>query len=162
MGRRLEEPTRLKAARGEYGSGDTEETVVRRMAEVTKSVTIANHVYERTLPDGREVEVRGGAMPGGGLVTTYFDITERKRALKEIHYIAHHESLTGLPNRIQFRRTLVGALNQANRTGRLVSVMILDLDHFKDVNDNMGHGAGDELLRMSTALPKWLEKSTRP
>ena len=148
LGQPMEDLIRFKANRGEYGPGEANEKVASRIAEIKKSEVIQSHVYERTLPDGRDVEIRGGAMPGGGLVTTYTDITERKKALKEIHHIAHHDSLTGLPNRIKFRQTLVGALNHAERNGRVVSVMILDLDHFKDVNDNMGHWAGDELLRV--------------
>lgn len=76
------------------------------------------------------------------------DATARKEAEAEIAHIALHDMLTDLPNRALFVDTLTSELNR-NRKGAEVGVLCIDLDHFKDVNDTMGHDAGDILLRMA-------------
>ena len=75
-----------------------------------------------------------------------FDITERKLAEREIAFLAHHDKLTGLPNRASFEETLAMAISRARRHDLGVSVLFLDLDNFKLVNDSLGHHAGDKLL----------------
>lgn len=87
------------------------------------------------------------------------DITERKRLGDRIAYMAEHDTLTGLPNRSNFTAALERALNQARRTGKSFSVLFLDLDRFKQVNDDRGHAVGDELLRLVAAR---LQQSLRP
>ncbi|KKL76526.1 hypothetical protein LCGC14_2044020, partial [marine sediment metagenome] len=74
------------------------------------------------------------------------DITERKRAEETIKHLAYHDALTDLPNRTLFEDRLTIALAQARRTKRMLAVMFLDLDHFKVVNDTVGHAEGDKLL----------------
>jgi diguanylate cyclase (GGDEF)-like protein/PAS domain S-box-containing protein len=74
------------------------------------------------------------------------DITERKEAEKRLHHLAHYDALTGLPNRVLFHETLRKTLVQASESGWLVAVLCIDLDHFKNVNDTLGHAIGDELL----------------
>ena len=74
------------------------------------------------------------------------DISERKQAEEMIHYQTYHDLLTGLPNRALFRDHLGLALAQCKRNGQSLAVLILDLDHFKVINDSLGHGSGDELL----------------
>jgi diguanylate cyclase (GGDEF)-like protein/PAS domain S-box-containing protein len=76
------------------------------------------------------------------------DATARREAEREIAHIALHDMLTDLPNRALFLDTLTTELKR-NRKGAEVAVLCLDLDHFKDVNDTMGHDAGDILLRMA-------------
>jgi len=75
------------------------------------------------------------------------DITSRKEAEARIHHLAHHDGLTGLPNRIMFNETLSLAIAQAKRHQRQLAVLFIDLDRFKAINDTLGHQAGDLLLR---------------
>lgn len=74
------------------------------------------------------------------------DVTERKQAEETVHYQAYHDLLTGLPNRALFRDHLGLMLAQAKRTQQPLAVLSLDLDHFKLINDSLGHTIGDELL----------------
>jgi diguanylate cyclase (GGDEF)-like protein/PAS domain S-box-containing protein len=74
------------------------------------------------------------------------DITERKEVEKRLHHLAHYDALTGLPNRVLFYESLVKILARAAESGWDVVVVFIDLDHFKNVNDLLGHAVGDELL----------------
>ncbi|MHB8473549.1 MAG: putative bifunctional diguanylate cyclase/phosphodiesterase [Gammaproteobacteria bacterium] len=75
------------------------------------------------------------------------DITERKRSDARLMYLAHYDSLTGMPNRMLFADRLQQAMFEADRHERLVGVAFLDLDRFKNINDSLGHDAGDQMLR---------------
>ena len=75
------------------------------------------------------------------------DITERKRAEEQVEFLAYHDKLTGLPNRAMFEELLELALARRAAQAAALSVLYLDLDDFKLVNDSLGHEAGDELLR---------------
>ncbi|WP_370162210.1 putative bifunctional diguanylate cyclase/phosphodiesterase [Limimaricola soesokkakensis] len=99
-----------------------------------------------TLLDGRVISVFRVAMPEGGWVATFEDITERKRTEERIQHMALHDPLTGLPNRRRFREQLHEALGQAARN-QMTAVLCLDLDNFKPVNDTLGHPIGDGLLQ---------------
>jgi diguanylate cyclase (GGDEF)-like protein len=94
----------------------------------------------------REVSVKNSPMTGGGWVATHEDITERRRAEAQIAYMAHHDALTELPNRVRFHEFLQEMLAKSKR-GEHFAVFCLDLDHFKDVNDALGHPLGDLLLK---------------
>ena len=94
-----------------------------------------------------------------GVVVVIRDITERKQAEEKIRQMAYHDSLTGLPNRKLFSDRLNIAIVQAQRNQKKVGIAMLDLDHFKDVNDNLGHDIGDLTLkgtaeRLNAALRK--------
>lgn len=84
----------------------------------------------------------------GGVVAIVRDITERKLTEQHIRHIAHHDDLTGLPNRSLIRDRLDQAILHAQRRERSVAVAFIDLDGFKLVNDGLGHNAGDELLKV--------------
>jgi diguanylate cyclase (GGDEF)-like protein/PAS domain S-box-containing protein len=81
------------------------------------------------------------------VVGTHADMTARKQAEKEIQHLAFHDSLTGLPNRLLFGEALEQMLATYKRDGQQFAVHLLDLDHFKEVNDNLGHPVGDQLLQ---------------
>ncbi len=82
----------------------------------------------------------------GAIVLNYRDITQRKATEKQLEYQAYYDALTGLPNRLLFRDRIVNAIAQARRHRRGIAVMYIDLDHFKLVNDGLGHSVGDALL----------------
>jgi diguanylate cyclase (GGDEF)-like protein/PAS domain S-box-containing protein len=82
----------------------------------------------------------------GAIIINYRDISQRKATEKQLEYQAYYDALTGLPNRLLFRDRVVNALPQARRNRRALAVMYLDLDHFKLVNDGLGHSIGDALL----------------
>jgi diguanylate cyclase (GGDEF)-like protein len=104
--------------------------------------------FIQEMDDGRTFAVSHQPMSGGGWVATYEDITERRRAESQIAYMAHHDALTDLANRVLFREQMEQALAGAQRQGKAVAILCLDLDRFKDVNDSLGHETGDALLRM--------------
>jgi len=83
----------------------------------------------------------------GGVVAIARDITERKRAEERIYHMAHHDTLTGLPNRSLICDRLEQSIAHAERNNESVLVAFIDLDSFKLVNDTLGHNAGDELLK---------------
>jgi diguanylate cyclase (GGDEF)-like protein/PAS domain S-box-containing protein len=87
------------------------------------------------------------AEAGAPKVLAVRDIRERKEAEERIRHMAHHDALTGLPNRRMFTDRLHQVLARSKRDGTTVAVLCLDLDRFKHVNDLSGHGAGDELLK---------------
>ena len=111
------------------------------------------------LGDGRSIAVSAQQMPGGGIVTTHQDITEQRRAEAKIVHMALHDTLTGLPNRVLLNERLEQALTRVRR-GEVVAVHMLDLDHFKAVNDTLGHPAGDRLLKMVTERLRALVRET--
>jgi diguanylate cyclase (GGDEF)-like protein/PAS domain S-box-containing protein len=82
-----------------------------------------------------------------GVIGRVLDLTDRKRAEQQIEYQAYHDSLTGLANRRLFQEHLTLAIALAQRKHRPIAVLFLDLDHFKVVNDSLGHTLGDTLLR---------------
>jgi diguanylate cyclase (GGDEF)-like protein/PAS domain S-box-containing protein len=82
-----------------------------------------------------------------GLITTCEDITESKKSEELIKHLAHYDALTGLPNRSLFNDLLNKELAKARRRGSLLSIMFIDLDRFKYVNETIGHSTGDLLLR---------------
>lgn len=82
-------------------------------------------------------------------VAVFSDITIRKQTEQRLYYLAHHDTLTGLPNRTLFLDRLKHAVTQAHRRSHHVAVLFIDLDRFKFINDTLGHGVGDILLKQA-------------
>lgn len=104
--------------------------------------------------DGREYAVRALVAPirdprgrALGAVVAFSDLTENRRLTQQVKYQATHDALTQLPNRNLLQDRLKRAIAHARRAGQSFAVLCVDLDHFKKVNDGLGHAAGDTLLR---------------
>ena len=81
-------------------------------------------------------------------VAVFSDVAIVKRSLEKLDHLAHHDTLTGLPNRLLLKDRLDHAIRRAHRQGHRVAVLFIDLDRFKNINDTLGHAAGDQLLRI--------------
>jgi diguanylate cyclase (GGDEF)-like protein len=103
--------------------------------------------HEQALPNQRQIQITERRTPDGGLVIIYHDVTDLRLASAEIESLAFYDPLTHLPN----RRLLVDRLEQAMaasaRHGREGALLFIDLDHFKTLNDTLGHDIGDLLLQ---------------
>ena len=122
--------------------GDTERYIQNRLEEVDRCVP---YQVVNELRDGRVISVVHQPLVAGGWVALHQDITEQKRAEQKIAHMAHHDALTGLPNRVLFREQLTCHLGSA-MSGASLAVLCLDLDYFKQANDTFGHPIGDALL----------------
>ena len=103
-------------------------------------------IFFQELGDGRLIAIHHQPLEDGGWVCTYEDITERRKAEAQVEFLAHHDSLTELPNRRLFTERLNGAIARAT-SGNACALLCIDLDGFKEVNDRLGHAAGDVLLK---------------
>jgi diguanylate cyclase (GGDEF)-like protein/PAS domain S-box-containing protein len=105
--------------------------------------------FRYMLPDGKVLWLGSRAEKADRtrVVGVTFDITDRKAAEQEVWQVANHDVLTGLPNRALFQDRLLQALIEAEQNGTSVGLLLIDLDDFKDVNDTLGHDAGDALLK---------------
>jgi diguanylate cyclase (GGDEF)-like protein len=123
----------------------SEDLVEERLAHPDQA-----HNAEHRLQDGRIISLLKAPLSTGGWVAIHMDVTEKRDTERRIAYLAHHDALTGLANRVQLREHLERTLQGLEPGGR-ASVFCVDLDHFKSVNDTLGHAVGDTLLRAVSA-----------
>jgi diguanylate cyclase (GGDEF)-like protein/PAS domain S-box-containing protein len=130
-------------AKGHYQGRTIDDIIAERavMRRDGKSKT-----FEQHLANGRIIQTYQQPMPDGGWVSTFEDITERRRAEAQIAHMSRHDALTDLPNRVLFREHMEQNLARVRR-GECLAVLCLDLDHFKHINDSLGHAVGDAMLR---------------
>jgi diguanylate cyclase (GGDEF)-like protein/PAS domain S-box-containing protein len=102
---------------------------------------LAFFVRDRRQTDGRLMQLVSA------VVVQLGSVLQRKRAEEQLHHMAHHDGLTGLPNRLLFMDRLQQAMSKADRNQSLIGVAFVDLDRFKTINDSLGHEAGDLLLK---------------
>ncbi|GJI98283.1 hypothetical protein RugamoR57_50010 [Duganella caerulea] len=122
------------------------------LVHVTRVGGVHEQEWESNIPQLRARWLHQQVVPvEGGLVAIVRDISERKLAEGRMQHLAHHDTLTGLPNRGLIAERLDLTIAQASRSGGSVLVAFIDLDGFKLVNDGLGHNAGDELLKVVAA-----------
>ncbi len=120
---------------------------LRHAEEARKSGEVRRFEYAvRSGPEPRSFEARIVSIRDGESLFIARDMTDRKKAEEQLAYMAYHDALTSLPNRVTFHDRLVRDLARAKRRGEVVGVVLVDLDRFKEVNDTLGHAAGDRLL----------------
>lgn len=118
------------------------------LGDCEKHLTQATSAHSRMrLSCGRTISWSRRALSEGGWVVIFEDVSERERAEAQARYLSTHDGLTDLPNRCLFDRRLEDAVKFSRRYGKRFCLMIIDLDRFKFINDTLGHGAGDLLLR---------------
>ncbi len=130
----------------EQAANETLELTMRTQAGQTIPVSLSGSVMAAEDPRFQ------------GCIFVARNITERKRAERRIRYLARYDTLTKIPNRLQFQHSLQQAIARTRRAGRELALIYLDLDRFKEVNDTFGHAAGDRALeilseRMNRKLP---------
>lgn len=143
MGMRFYDILANSCAVGNYPGRSVDDIYRERKAHIDRR---RPDTFLQELGDGRLIAIYHQPLEDGGWVCTYEDITERRRAESRIKFLAQHDVLTELPNRLLFNERLDEVLATADADNPS-ALLCLDLDGFKDVNDGLGHAAGDLLLK---------------
>jgi len=143
MGMRFHDILANSCAVGNYPGRTVEDIYRERKAHIDSR---RPGTFLQELGDGRLIAIYHQPLEDGGWVCTYEDITERRRAESRIEFLAQHDVLTELPNRLLFNERLDEILATARKDSP-AALLCLDLDGFKEVNDDLGHAAGDLLLK---------------
>ncbi|OYD04759.1 GGDEF/EAL domain-containing protein [Rhizobium sp. N4311] len=115
---------------------------LRNMALIRSGAGTAVHKY----PSGICIQQNVNILADGGWVVTFEDITDRLKSEEQVAFLAKHDGLTGMPNRLQFGESVSEEMMIADRVRGNVAVIGIDLDKFKEINDQHGHGTGDKVL----------------
>lgn len=110
----------------------------------------------RALPYHQEIEYHGAP----AVLVALVDVTERLEAEERVSYLAHHDVLTGLPNRAAFDARLARAVEKGRKSRTGIGLCLVDVDHFKNINDTLGHSAGDRILKIVGAHLREAVRST--
>ncbi|MEO8669645.1 MAG: PAS-domain containing protein, partial [Bauldia sp.] len=142
-GTSLQEILDYRIAHGMHPVEGKDVYMKRRFALVDNRVEDTDTVE---LQDGRIISIHHQPMADGGWVSTHHNITDQRRNEEKANYLARHDALTDLPNRTLFGEGMESAEARIRR-GEPIAVLFIDLDHFKSVNDTLGHTVGDAVLR---------------
>ena len=123
---------------------DPQSLEIERLTSIAQSLSDSAVM---TLTDGRIIAISRRPTGDGGFVATFDDITEQRRAEERIRHLAHFDALTDLPNRVTFYERATAILGHRRRAEK-ITVLSIDLDRFKSVNDMLGHPIGDRLLQV--------------
>jgi len=136
----------------EEESGERRTDLVARCLATGRMVDLADHTSLLTR-DGRKLSVEDSASPirdgerTSGVVLVFRDVTEKREMERQLAHQASYDYLTQIPNRVLFHDRLEQALSRAKRSGTPMALLYMDLDSFKEVNDTLGHAAGDIVLQ---------------
>jgi len=140
----LRELLKHRVAAGSFLSEDPDRYLSELRAMLAQGKTVSRTTE---LTDGRVIAVSNRPMDDGGWVATHEDVTEAKQTEQRILQMAHHDKLTGLPNRAAFNEYFAATLERSATSGEQFAILSVDLDRFKEANDVYGHSVGDALLR---------------
>jgi diguanylate cyclase (GGDEF)-like protein/PAS domain S-box-containing protein len=145
IGRRAHDPSEKETAKNLFPLAD-EALRTRDLQTIAEHTVCTPHNGTRILTT-KNLSIPDETGEQRYLLSLSEDITERKEAEARIEHMAHHDALTGLPNRVAFVEHLTRSIDAAAASNESFAVLSIDLDRFKEVNDTFGHAVGDDLLR---------------